>query len=213
MKKTILSVALAGLSLNVIAAPYVGIEYGIGSTSHDVQSNFKQDPNVKLDPALEDGILSGFVGYQLTPSWAVELGYSQYDLDGSRSFKHPYQNDGIERETEWDSSVKAKQFMLTPVYTFDLSDKWLTKVKAGLTYTQYDISNSKTYEEEHIVTDVEQNRTLEHNSRSSNEIGGLVFVGAEYKVLPQLTLGANVKYQFDSFANTASFNIGSTYYF
>ncbi|MEF1336933.1 autotransporter outer membrane beta-barrel domain-containing protein, partial [Vibrio rotiferianus] len=38
-------------------------------------------------------------------------------------------------------------------------------------------------------------------------------VGAEYKIFPQLTIGANAKYQLDSYANTASINVGSTYYF
>lgn len=213
MKKSLLAAVLVSASFCAISAPYIGWEYGVGSASHDAQSNFKQDPLLKLEPSLEDGIFGGFVGYSLTPSWAIEMGYNQFDLEDSRSVKEPYQNDGYERETEWDSSIKAKQFVLTPVFTYELNDKWLTKIKTGLTYTQYDISNSKTFEKEHIVSDAETTTSLEHNSSSSNEIGGLVSVGTEYKVLPQLTVGANVKYQFDSFANTASFNVGSTYYF
>ncbi|ANU39426.1 AcfA family outer membrane beta-barrel protein [Vibrio scophthalmi] len=135
MNKTLLAAALLGSSFSAISAPYIGLEYGFGSTSHDSQSHFPTSPTVKLDPSNEDGILSGFIGYSLTPSWAIELGYSQFDLEDDRS--KFIGSDGTKKtEEEWEASVKSKQFSLASVYTHNLNDKWLAKVKAGLTYTE-----------------------------------------------------------------------------
>lgn len=217
MRITLLAAILAGTSFSAISAPYIGLEYGFGSTSHDAKSNFTSSP-VKLNPSDEDGILSGFIGYSLTPSWAIEFGYSQYNLDDERSkfissVPGPTLGSFTVKEEEWEAHVKAKQFTLVPVYTHNLNDKWQAKFKAGLTYTQYDVSGSHYFEFEHEPSDIETIDPQSSYSNSSNEIGGLISVGTEYEVYPQLTLGANVKYQFDSFANTASFNIGSTYYF
>lgn len=211
MKKTILAAVLLSTSFAAISAPYIGLEYGFGSTSHDAQSDFK-DPSIKLDPSLEDGIFGGFVGYSLTPSWAVELGYNHFELSDGQS-QQVSMTAEYEEEREWDAKVKATQFSLAPVYTYAMNDRWSAKIKAGFTYTQYDVSGSQTLEKEFHVTDVETSKHEDGYSSSSNEIGGLVSLGTEYRVLPQLTVGANVKYQFDSFANTASFNLGSTYYF
>ncbi|MEF1305792.1 autotransporter outer membrane beta-barrel domain-containing protein [Vibrio owensii] len=56
-------------------------------------------------------------------------------------------------------------------------------------------------------------KTLFHSTEKNNELGAVFSVGAEYKIFPQLAIGANAKYQLDSYANTASINVGSTYYF
>ncbi|MGR5130806.1 AcfA family outer membrane beta-barrel protein [Vibrio alfacsensis] len=215
MNKSVLAI-LAASSFSVSAAPYVGLEYGFGTTDHDIETSFKAD-GVTLNPELEDGIFGGFVGYSLNDSWAVELGYSQFDLDDSRS-----KNLGIvdidgqnyHHEMDWDSSIKAKQITFAPVFSHALNDKWTTKFKAGLSYTQYESKASK-HEEHELVSndDVEMGSTLFHSSEKNNELGAMFSVGAEYKILPQLTIGANAKYQLDSYANTASINLGSTYYF
>ncbi len=115
---------------------------------------------------------------------------------------------------DWDSSITAKQVSLAPVFNYALSDKWTTKFKAGLTYTQYDAKVAHDQEYELVVNDdVEISNTLFHSSEKNNELGAMFSVGAEYQVLPKLTIGANAKYQLDSYANTASFNVGTTYYF
>ncbi|MCK8078387.1 AcfA family outer membrane beta-barrel protein [Vibrio sp. 1CM2L] len=215
MKKTIL-VALALNSFSVAAAPYVGLEYGFGSTDHDFETSFQAD-GVNLNPELEDGILGGFVGYAINESWAIELGYSQFELDDERS-----KNMGIadiegqmyQHEMEWDSSIKAKQITLAPVFSYAVSDKWTTKIKAGVTYTQYESSVRKSEEFELVVNDdVELNNTLFHRSEKNNEFGAVVSIGAEYEITSGFTVGANAKYQLDSYANTASLNVSSTYYF
>jgi accessory colonization factor AcfA len=215
MKKTLLATALMAASFSAISAPYIGVEYGIGSTSHNYQQHFIS-PSIKLDPSLDDGVLSGFIGYSLTPSWAVEFGYSQFDLNDDRSQYTGAGSDATGNyttENEWNASIKAKQFSLAPVYTHVLNEKWLSKVKMGITYTQYDITNSTGWEKEYHREDIEISGTNDSHSSSSNKLGGFISIGAEYKVIPQLTIGANAKYQIDSFANTASVNLGSTYYF
>ncbi len=115
-----------------------------------------------------DGITSVFVGYTFNDSWALELGYSQYELDDSRS------NDlGVVsvngqdywQEMDWDSSIKAKQISFAPVYTYAMDDKWSLKFKAGVTYTQYESKAGKYEELELLINDdVEINNTLSHSS-------------------------------------------------
>ncbi|MEW2683558.1 AcfA family outer membrane beta-barrel protein [Vibrio cholerae] len=214
MSKTLTALVLIGSSFSAISAPYIGLEYGFASTNHNVQNQFTASPEVMLDPSNEDGILGGFVGYSLSPQWAIEFGYNQFDLDADRSLFVKYDPaTHVKTEEKWNSSVKAKQFTFAPVYTHTLSAKWRAKLKAGLTYSQYDVDGSHYLENENQLTDIEIITPKDSYSSSSTEIGGLISIGTEYEVYPQLTVGANVKYQFDSFANTTSFNIGSTYYF
>ncbi|EHK0032477.1 porin family protein [Vibrio parahaemolyticus] len=215
MNKTLLAL-LVTCSVSVSAAPYVGLEYGLGTTDHDLEPHFSAD-NVTLNPELEDGIFSGFVGYAFNDNWALELGYSQFDLDDSRSKNlgiKPIDGKDYHHEMDWDASIKAKQVSLAPVFNYALNDKWTTKFKAGLTYTQYDAKVSKHQEYELVANDdVEMTNTLFHSAEKNNEFGAMFSVGAEYQVFPKLTIGANAKYQLDSYANTASFNVGTTYYF
>lgn len=214
MNKLLILVALAFPSFSALSNAYVGLEYGLASTNHDGQSRFTSSPEVILDPSNEDGILGGFVGYSLSPKWAIELGYNQFDLDADNSRFVKYDaTTQIKTEEEWNAKVKAKQFTLAPVYTHTLNEKWQAKFKAGLTYTQYDVSGSHYLEDENQLTDVEIITPKSGYSSSFNEIGGLISVGTEYEVYPHLAVGANIKYQFDSFANTVAFNIGTTYYF
>lgn len=216
MKKILLA-ALVVCSFSAISAPYIGVEYGFGTTNHDVETKFKEGADIKLDPELEDGIFSGYIGYSINQTWAIEFGYSQFDLDDSHSKNLGIVTQGGKdyfHEKDWDASIKVKQFIVAPVFTYALNEKWLTKFKLGLTYTRYKIHSSLDDEFEWVLNDdVEKNQRLESYSDSSNEVGGLFSAGAEYQILPQLTLGANVKYQFDSFADTASVNVGTTYYF
>ncbi|ENH7393907.1 AcfA family outer membrane beta-barrel protein [Vibrio vulnificus] len=214
MNKTLLTAILISASFSAISSPYIGLEYGLGSTRHDDQSRFTSSPEVKLNPSNEDGILGGFIGYSLSSQWAIELGYNQFDLEADRSrFVKFDPTTHVKTEEEWHSRIKAKQFTFAPVYTYTLSERWQAKFKAGLTYTQYDVSGSHYLEDENELTDVETITPKSSYANLSNEFGGLLSVGTEYEVYSQLMVGVNIKYQFDSFANTASFNIGSTYYF
>lgn len=215
MKKTLLAVLLIS-PISATAAPYIGLEYGFGSVDHDYEPQFSAD-NVTLNPDLEENFTGILVGYAFNDTWAIELGYQQYELEDSRSSNLGVvdrNGQNYTHEMDWDSSIKAKQFSLTPVYTFAMNGKWSLKLKAGVTYTEYK-SNASKSEELELVTndDVEINNSLSYQAASTKEWGGLVAVGTEYKVLPQLSVGANVKYQIDSFANAASLNVSTAYYF
>ncbi|UKA03980.1 AcfA family outer membrane beta-barrel protein [Photobacterium damselae] len=214
MKKIVLITMLVGTSFGATAAPYAGLEYGFGMTDHDGQSQFKKTSSIKLDPSNSDGLFTGFIGYTVNPQWAIELNYSQFDLedDHSRFIKYNSATQ-VKTEEEWDAHVKAKQFTLAPVYTHAITDKWVTKFKAGISYTQYDIDGAHYLENENQISDMEITKPKENYSSSSNKLGGMLSVGTEYEIYPQLALSINAKYQFDSFASTASLNIGSAYYF
>jgi accessory colonization factor AcfA len=69
MNKTLLAL-LVTCSVSVSAAPYVGLEYGLGTTDHDLEPHFSAE-NVTLNPELEDGIFSGFIGYSFNDNWAI----------------------------------------------------------------------------------------------------------------------------------------------
>lgn len=200
----------------VKASPYVGLEYGFGSVSHDNKVKFS-DSKV-LDPKLDGGILNGYLGYSFNSTWSIELGYSQFDLDDGISENKGLVtgNDGNTYlyEVDWDASIKAKQLSLTPVYTQKINNKWSLKYKLGLTYTEYK-SKQGIYEEYELITndDIESTVPIVHEQSKQNKLGGLVSIGSEYEVIKDLAVGANIKYQFDSFAQTGSINIGATYYF
>ncbi len=215
MKKTLVAMLVMG-AFSVTASPYVGLELGYGVADHDEKTSFDAD-SISLEPELDSGIITGFVGYSLNDKWALEVGFSQYELE--EDYTKPLGVKSIDGEPyihtlDWDSSIKVKQFYLAPVYNYELSERWLLKFKAGVTYTQYDSSYGK-YEEFELVAneDVEINNTLQYKSEDFNKVGAMASIGAEFKVLPQLTLGANAKIQADSFANTSSFNISTTYHF
>lgn len=211
MKKSLIAAMLVSTSFSAISAPYIGLEYGFSSTEHEIQSNFK-DTAIQLEPKSDEGILNGFVGYNFNDAWGIELGYSQYKLEDSRTQLINATTE-YKEEREWQSHIKANQISIAPVFTHNISDRWLAKIKAGLTYTMYDYGSSQSLEKEFHLTDHEVNQIEDSHSNSTNEIGGLISLGTEFKVINNLTIGMNLKYQFDNTANTASVNLGSTYYF
>lgn len=215
MKKLLLPLLMTS-SFSAYASPYIGLEYGIGNTSHNVEAHFPKDSTV-LKPELEQGIFSGFVGYSFNDNWAIELGYSQYDLDSGRSQYLGTETVEVQQyitEMEWDASIKAKQFSLAPVYNYTLNDKWIAKFKAGVTYTEYQAQSSKHKDFELVTNDdVEFSQPIYNQVTKSNEVGAMFSVGVEYEVLPNLAIGSNVKYQLDNYADTVSFNVSTSYYF
>ena len=211
MKKVLLA-AISTASFTAAAAPYVGVEYGIGTSRHDFQPKVTVGTGANtqtraLNPKLDEGILGGFLGYSLTDSIAIELGYSQFDSSDDHETPHSNMN-GVWTERNWESSVDAKSVTLSAAFSHKFTDSITAKAKAGLAYTQY-----ATHYHVHDELGELNMPTLAAYSNKTNEIGAMVSVGAEYFVLPQLSFGANVKYQFDSFAQTATFNLGSSYYF
>lgn len=207
MKKLLTLTAL--FAAPVFANPYIGLEYGMATTDHDFEPVVNGQ---QLNPESDEGMFGAFVGYQFNNNWGLELGYRQFDMDDSKSTE--VVEGGLEKESEWDADISAKQFTLMPIYTHSFNDQWSLKAGAGITYTQYDFNSSYSYEEEVIATDVDQNyQRTAGPSGSSNEFGGIASIGVEYAIIPAFTVGANAKYQADSYANTATFSVMTAYYF
>ncbi|MEZ8037766.1 AcfA family outer membrane beta-barrel protein [Vibrio sp. 10N.286.51.B11] len=212
MKIILFKTALLSISFNAVSSPYFGLEYGLGSTNHHVKNNFISSPKTSLNARNEDGTLNFFVGYSLDSQWAIEFGYNQFNLEDDHSEFVRSDIVSVTKE-KWDTTVKAKQLILTPIYSHHLNEIWLTKFKLGLTYTQYNLRGAHYFEEEFPSSKYEIITPISQYSKNSNEIGGLISAGTEYEVYPQLKVGINVKHQFDRFANTTSFSFSSTYYY
>lgn len=203
---------IAATSTATIAAPYVGLEYGVTNMSHDYSTTFSQD-NVTLTPDDSSSAFGGFVGYRFN-DFGLELGYKTFESDDSRS-----EYKGIagqeHHEREWDADLDASQFTFKPVYFYNINDKLQLKTGLGLTYTQYKYNSSSQDEYENVLND-DIERTvgrLGGESQKDDVWGGIASVGLEYMVIPNLALGASASYQVDSVANSTSFMLSSAYYF
>ncbi|WP_394135195.1 AcfA family outer membrane beta-barrel protein [Aliivibrio fischeri] len=211
MKKYLFLLMAATSSTATIAAPYVGLEYGLTNMSHDYSTTFSND-NVSLTPDDSSSAFGGFVGYRFN-EFGLELGYKKFESDDSQSkvlsYVHP-----VKTEREWDADLDATQITLKPVYFYNINEKLQLKTGLGLTYTQYKYNSSAYTETENDVTDQETiSNYVTGDSKSESVFGGIASVGIEYMVIPNLALGASASYQVDSVANSTSFMLSSAYYF
>lgn len=210
--KKYLFLLMAATSTATVAAPYVGLEYGVTNMSHDYSSTFSQD-NVTLTPDDSSSAFGGFVGYRFN-DFGLELGYKKFESDDSRSeYKGTVNQEHHERE--WDADLDASQFTFKPVYFYSINDKLQLKTGLGLTYTQYKYNSSSQDEFENVLND-DIERTVGRpggESKKDDVWGGIASVGIEYMVIPNLALGASASYQADSVANSTSFMLSSAYYF
>lgn len=211
MKKYVF-LLMTATSTATVAAPYVGLEYGVTNMSHDYSSTFSQD-NVTLTPDDSSSAFGGFVGYRFN-DFGLELGYKKFESDDSRSQMLVSDKVDYTKEREWDADLDATQVTLKPVYFYNINEKLQLKTGLGLTYTQYKFDSSANTEYENGLTDHEytQDNTA-GNSKSESVFGGIASVGIEYMVIPNLALGASASYQVDSVANSTSFMLSSAYYF
>jgi accessory colonization factor AcfA len=210
--KKYLFLLMAATSTATVAAPYIGLEYGVTNMSHDYSSTFSQD-NVTLTPDDSSSAFGGFVGYRFN-DFGLELGYKKFESDDSRSeYKGTVNQEHHERE--WDADLDASQFTFKPVYFYSINDKLQLKTGLGLTYTQYKYNSSSQDEFENVLND-DIERTVGRpggESKKDDVWGGIASVGIEYMVIPNLALGASASYQADSVANSTSFMLSSAYYF
>ncbi|WP_341496019.1 AcfA family outer membrane beta-barrel protein [Photobacterium damselae subsp. damselae] len=212
MKKHLLA-ALLCTSSSAMAAPYVGLDLGLSTFSHDYQTHFSAD-NKTVSPDDSGMVLNGYVGYRWG-AFGLELGYRHFDeLDGSSS-QFMGNVDGFRHEREWDADLKVSQITLKPVYFYTLTDRVELKTGLGLTYTQYDYRSGSSDEYELITND-----DIEHNvnraggeNKKNNEFGVIASVGVDYRIWQQLHIGAGVDYYADSQANAATFMLTSRYQF
>ncbi|MUK60357.1 AcfA family outer membrane beta-barrel protein [Aliivibrio fischeri] len=210
--KKYLFLLMAATSTATIAAPYVGLEYGLTNMSHDYSTTFSND-NVSLTPDDSSSAFGGFVGYRFN-EFGLELGYKKFESDDSRSQMLVSDKPGYTKEREWDADLDATQFTFKPVYFYNINEKVQLKTGLGLTYTQYKFDSSANTEYENDLTDHEFTQDyVAGDSKSESVFGGIASVGIEYMVIPNLALGASASYQVDSVANSTSFMLSSAYYF
>lgn len=212
MKKYVF-LLMAATSTATVAAPYVGLEYGVTNMSHDYSSTFSQD-NVTLTPEDSSSAFGGFVGYRLN-DFGLELGYKKFESDDSRSKFLSYVFP-VKTEREWDADLDASQFTFKPVYFYNINERLQLKTGLGLTVTKYNFDSSAYTESENDLTDMEiivPGSYVLGASKSETALGGIASVGLEYMVIPNLALGASASYQADSVANSTSFMLSSAYYF
>ncbi|OED51469.1 peptide ABC transporter permease [Aliivibrio fischeri] len=214
--KKYLFLLMAATSTATIAAPYVGLEYGLTNMNHDYSTTFSKD-NVSLTPDDSSSAFGGFVGYRFN-EFGLELGYKKFESDDSRSeYKGvvgtaPNQE---HHEREWGADLDATQFTFKPVYFYNFNEKLQLKTGLGLTYTQYKYNSSSQDEYENVLNDdIERSVGRSGGESQKDDVwGGIASVGIEYMVIPNLALGASASYQVDSIANSTSFMLSSAYYF
>ncbi|WP_279157539.1 AcfA family outer membrane beta-barrel protein [Photobacterium phosphoreum] len=91
---------LALLCSPVFAGPYVGLEVGAASINHDFSTHFVADAKT-VTPSNSSTTFGGFVGYR-SNNIGIELGYKQFELEGSTSQHLPLvNNNSYTHEREW----------------------------------------------------------------------------------------------------------------
>ncbi|RYU65161.1 porin family protein [Aliivibrio finisterrensis] len=212
MKKYVF-LLMTATSTATVAAPYVGLEYGVTNMSHDYSTTFSQD-KVILTPDDSSSAFGGFVGYRFN-EFGLELGYKKFESDDSRSKVLSYVYP-VKTEREWDADLDASQFTFKPVYFYNINERLQLKTGLGLTVTKYNFDSSAYTESENDLTDIDvivPGSYVPGASTSETALGGIASVGLEYMVIPNLALGASASYQADSVANSTSFMLSSAYYF
>ncbi len=204
MKKLLLALPVLAVSMAASAQPYVTLGYGYNSLSHDNTVSFSDGTNLKPDSA--ESVAKAALGYRFENNLGVEVGYSQFDADASKSKTVSVVGTTV-TEDEWDADFKAKQLTIKPVYFFDVTENLSIKGGLGLTYTDYKMSGSSQRETENEVTDVESSTAIpgvtNPASKSQKELGVTASIGAEYRVYQGLFLGAEASFNHDSVANAS----------
>ncbi|RJX69697.1 porin family protein [Vibrio sinensis] len=200
-------------SFSAVSAPYFGLEIGAAFPNHDVNVNYVSD-QVSLSPDSSDAFVGGYMGYSLTNNLALEMGYQQHHFDDEKRVSNgTAANSNQHKGTEWDANLKADQVYLAPVYTVSLTNSrsWSLKMKAGVTFTQYELTTEKRDTQGPIGTSKDEVQLS--GSKSSNDWGVMSAIGVEYNVTPALSIGTNVMYQIDSFSSMSTFTMTGSYYF
>ena len=216
MKKTLLATLLL-VSPSVLAAPYVGMQYGMGKLQHDYRTHFTAD-NVTVSPDETNSDFGAFVGYQFNQSIALELGYNQIKSEaeiGKYMGIVAFQNMDFYHEREWQAQLKTKQITLKPVYVYALTDNLAVKAAVGLTYTQYHYSSSSVDEYEGVANDELESELVRAGGGSDKQSawGGMASLGLEYQVFPAIFLGVAAEYQKDSVASKEQLLFSARYQF
>lgn len=211
-KLALLSLAL--LSGSVSATPYMGLKYGATSVKHDYQTHFSADQKTVV-PSDSASVLGGFIGYKIESNYGLELGYKQFDLDGSSSQLLPSDKPKFILEREWKSDLSVKQISLKPVMFYSLSENIRLKSGLGLMYSHYEYNSSSHDEYEHRLNDdIEINLPRSGGENKKDSAFGIVAsVGVDYNLYRNIHIGAAMEYYVDNIANGGNITVNTSYFF
>ncbi|MGL4580605.1 MAG: hypothetical protein ACRCVP_17185 [Shewanella xiamenensis] len=90
------------------ASPYIGLEYGMTVTSHDVDIAVE---GKQLNPSHDGGVVGFYTGYKINENLAVAIGYCDYgtsERHNEKSIKGLVITDKF-----WDADVNIKQLSIS----------------------------------------------------------------------------------------------------
>lgn len=184
---------------------YVGVGAGVVGLNQDKSVDFPD--GVSLTPDSSAGIGQFFVGYRFASNWGVELAYQQFSSDDSKS-----QHIDIKTEREWDAELTAKQFIIKPVYFWQLAPAWTLKSGLGVVYSDYEFSgNSHDEIEIGFDNDIEQGRgSVSHSDKAWGAIGS---VGVEYAINDNWVVGTEASFVTDNLVSNYQLLANVVYHF
>lgn len=210
MKKSLLLLPIAFVSITAYSQPYIVAGYGISAMSHDETVIFTGSngvANTTLKPDSSDSVWSVAAGYRANNNIGLEVGYQQFEADTSIERFVRMTPELARVENNWKADIKAKRLSIKPVYFFDINEKFSTKFGLGLTYTNYKITGTSYEETDHLVGDFETFLPIANVTnpaeRSENAIGMTASIGAEYNVWKGITVGVEGNVSYDKMATSS----------
>lgn len=206
MKKIIATATLLAASTAAFAGPYAGIGY---EASHArIERNSLRSPVIdgtalSLPRSEEQGGLKLLAGYQFNDSWALELGFSQAEVERSREVRLD-----ATRDEEWESSIDGRHFTLAPVYLHQLGERLELRATAGLSYGDYDIEQVHR-----IDVDNGPDQLISRVKDNDSKFGGMVGVGLAYQTPWKVEVLGQLQHQRNSILSSTSASVGLLYRF
>ena len=194
--KRLLTIPLLLASAAAVAQPYVTVGYGFNSASHDKIRTFRD--GTVLRPNSSSGVAMVAVGYKLTDKFGLEVSYSQFEQDASRS-SLPTLDAATNtiQTTEWETALRAKQFAIKPTLFFPLHDKFLLKGSLGLSYNHYETSARHFIENDTLLGHEFDTPVETIPTEKQGTVGVIAGAGAYLKLYQGLSVGVEANYNYD----------------
>lgn len=213
MKKLVMLLPVALVSISAYSQPYIVAGYGVGSMSHDETLVFTDTAtnavNTILKPDSSDSAWHVALGYRAENNLGLEVGYQQFEADASREIFVAYlpAPDFAIVDNNWKAEIKAKRMSIKPVLFINLDERFTLKTGLGLTYTEYKISGYSYQETDRELADFETYLPIANVTnpvaRTEKEVGVLASIGLEYNLWKGVTLGVDGQVGYDKIATTA----------
>ncbi|EKF9186536.1 organic solvent ABC transporter substrate-binding protein [Vibrio cholerae] len=194
------------------SSPFIGADYLYTYNNHDYNVQYHQD-NIKLSPDKSDSGFTLYGGFTFDENWEFELGYQKYKLDSSIEGNRSINNNVISNY-EWDSKINVDRFYLMPKYIYSINDDIDFRIGAGLTYTDYKFSTSKSEEFESLINaDNEWTTPISSHSFSKKRLGIISKFELNYKLPYNFSINTSALLHDDSALSSLSLTLGARYSF